>query len=131
MQILRFQSSPLHSVVDRFRLHERMQRAWYVLILTCDVDGSLERTYLGLKKARRAKVPGNFTTRIWLVGGDCHTHQALNTYLFEQYAKLHFFFLNILAVCRLCDAHVRKHTRLSPLFHTASDEKLGGAWERG
>jgi len=26
---------------------------------------------------------------------------------------------------------VRKDTRLSPLFHTASDEKLGGAWERG
>ena len=26
---------------------------------------------------------------------------------------------------------VRKDTRLSPLFRTASDEKLGGAWERG
>ena len=28
-------------------------------------------------------------------------------------------------------SHVRKHTRLSLLFRTASDEKLGGAWERG
>jgi len=26
---------------------------------------------------------------------------------------------------------VRKHIRLSLLFHTASDEKLGRAWERG
>ena len=26
---------------------------------------------------------------------------------------------------------MRKDTRLSPLFRTASDGKLGGAWERG
>jgi len=26
---------------------------------------------------------------------------------------------------------MRKDTRLSLLFHTASDGKLGGAWERG
>ena len=26
---------------------------------------------------------------------------------------------------------MRKDTRLSPLFHTASDGKLGGAWEQG
>jgi len=33
--------------------------------------------------------------------------------------------------CRLHHSHVRKDTRLSPLFCTASDEKLGGAWEQG
>ena len=27
--------------------------------------------------------------------------------------------------------HVRKDTRLSPLFRTANDGKLGGAWEQG
>ena len=27
--------------------------------------------------------------------------------------------------------HVRKDTRLSPLFRTARDGKLGGAWEQG
>ena len=37
----------------------------------------------------------------------------------------------IFATCRLRHAHVRKDTRLSPLFRTASDGKLGGAWERG
>ena len=76
---------------------------------------------LGLRTARRAKV---LTTRILLAGGDYYTHQALNI---QQYAKLCFF---VLAVCRLRNAHVRKHTRFSPLFRTASDKKLGGAWER-
>ena len=37
----------------------------------------------------------------------------------------------IFATCRLHHAHVRKDTRLSPLFRTASDGKLSGAWERG
>jgi len=49
----------------------------------------------------------------------------------EQYVKLRFFFLNFLAICQSRHPHVRKDTRLSPLFRTASDEKLGGAWERG
>ena len=39
----------------------------------------------------------------------------------------------------ICHAHMRKHTRLSPLVFTASDKKLGGGlgggggggWERG
>ena len=30
-----------------------------------------------------------------------------------------------------CSHDNKKNTRLSPLFHTASDEKLGGAWEWG
>jgi len=45
--------------------------------------------------------------------------------------KLHFIILNFLAICRLRHPHVRKDTRLSPLFRLASDEKLGGAWEQG
>jgi len=46
--------------------------------------------------------------------------------------KLHCFFLNFFCqFCWLCQAHKRKGTRLSPLFRTASDEKLGGAWEQG
>ena len=38
-------------------------------------------------------------------------------------------FINFFVSCDV--AHMRKDTRLSPLFRTASDEKLGGAWERG
>jgi len=45
--------------------------------------------------------------------------------------KLCFFDVNFLAICRLCHPHVRKDTRLSPLFHTASNETLGGASDRG
>ena len=47
----------------------------------------------------------------------------------EQYTKHSLFVLKIFAIFRLCHAHMRKDTRLSLLFHTASDEKLGGAWE--
>jgi len=39
------------------------------------------------------------------------------------------FFILFFAICLLCHAQVRKDTRLAPLFHTVSDEKLGGAWE--
>ena len=37
--------------------------------------------------------------------------------------------MKILGICRLRNAHVRKQTRLSPLFCTASDKRLGRAWE--
>ena len=40
-------------------------------------------------------------------------------------AKHSLFVLKIFAILRLRRAHVRKDTRLSPLF------QLGGAWERG
>ena len=40
------------------------------------------------------------------------------------------FVLNILAICRLRHVHVRKDTRVSLLFRTASDKKLGGAWQQ-
>jgi len=40
--------------------------------------------------------------------------------------NLAFRFRNF-AICRLYHAHMRKDTRLSELFRTASDEKLGGA----
>ena len=36
----------------------------------------------------------------------------------------------VLNIFWLCHAHVRKDTRLSQLVRTASDGKLGGAWER-
>ena len=39
--------------------------------------------------------------------------------------------LQIFAIFRLCHAHVKKDTRVSPLFHTASNGKLGGIWEQG
>jgi len=31
----------------------------------------------------------------------------------------------------ITSSHIRKDTSLSPLFHTTSDGKLGGAWEQG
>ena len=65
------------------------------------------------------------------VEGDYQTHQALNAKLVEQYAKLGFTILKFFAICQLRHAHVRKDTRLSLLFRTASNEKLGGAWEQG
>jgi len=37
----------------------------------------------------------------------------------------------IFGICWLHHAHVKKDARLSPLFYTASDEKLGVAWEQG
>ena len=45
--------------------------------------------------------------------------------------KCILFVPKIFAIFRLRHAHVRKDNRLSLLFRTASDEKLGGAWERG
>ena len=39
-----------------------------------DIKGYLNMSDMGLRAAR-AKV---LTTRIWLLGGDCHTHQVLN-----------------------------------------------------
>ena len=48
-----------------------------------------------------------------------------------KYAKHSLLVRQIFATCWLRHAHVRKDTRLSPLFHTASDGKLGGTWERG
>ena len=36
-------------------------------------------------------------------------------------------FLNFLAICQLCHAHVRRDTRLSPLSHTVNDKKLDRA----
>ena len=36
----------------------------------------------------------------------------------------------IFTIFRLHHVHMRKDTRLSPLFCIASDEKLGGAWEQ-
>jgi len=38
---------------------------------------------------------------------------------------------NFFAICQLRHAHLRKDTRLSLPFHTASNEMRGGAWERG
>ena len=35
------------------------------------------------------------------------------------------------AIFRLLYVHIMKDTRLSSLFHTASDRKLAGAWEQG
>ena len=44
-----------------------------------------------------------------------------------KYAKHSLFVLKILAIFRLCHAHVRKDTRLSLLFqYCESDGKLGG-----
>ena len=46
-------------------------------------------------------------------------------------AKRSLLSLQICAIFRLHHAPMRKDTRLSLLFHTASDRKLGGAWEQG
>ena len=64
----------------------------------------------------------------------CNTYlasggQLLYALSVEQYVKLRFFVLNFLAICQLHHSHIRKDTRLSLLFHTASNEKRGGAWE--
>jgi len=40
-----------------------------------------------------------------------------------------FFHSEFFAICRLRHVHVRKDTRFSLLFHTASHEKLGEVWE--
>ena len=45
----------------------------------------------------------------------------------EQCAKRSSF---VLKISDYFHAHVRKDTRLSPLFRTVSDGKLGGTWER-
>jgi len=45
--------------------------------------------------------------------------------------NLRFFVLKFWGTCQLRPAHVRKDTWLSLFFHTASNEKVGGAWERG
>ena len=47
------------------------------------------------------------------------------------HAKRSLLVRQIFAIFWLHHAHVRKDTRVSSLFHTASDGKLGGAWERG
>ena len=54
--------------------------------------------------------------------GDCSIHQAYSQTIRETQPVCSKFFL-------LCHAHVSKDTRLSPLFHTASDGKLERAWE--
>ena len=51
-------------------------------------------------------------------------------WLVEQYAKRSLLILKIFTIFQLCHAHMRKDTWLSSLFRTASDEKLGGAWEQ-
>ena len=48
-----------------------------------------------------------------------------------KYAKRSLLVRQIFAIFWLRHTHVRKDTRLSLLYRTASDEKLGGAWERG
>ena len=47
-----------------------------------------------------------------------------------RYVKHSLLILQIFAIFQLRHAHVRKDTRLSPLFRTSSDGKLGRAWER-
>ena len=48
-----------------------------------------------------------------------------------KYAKRSLLVWQIFATWRLRHGHVRKDIGLSLLFRTASDGKLGGAWERG
>ena len=79
---------------------------------------------LRLRTARRVKVPRNLPC----VSGRLSYTPSVERVVSEQYAKLRSFILKNLAIC---NAHVRKHTRLSLLFRTASDKMLGGAWELG
>ena len=85
---------------------------------------------LALRTARRAKVPGNLPN-MYLVGDNCYTHQALN--LSSRLNTIHgtslfvLFFIHLL----ITSCHMRKDTRLSLLFHTVSNKRLGWAWEQG
>ena len=74
---------------------------------------------LGLRTARRAKVPGNIPHISSYSGCDHHTHQALNVYVVEQHAKLIILDLPITSCSR-------EEMYQTTLLGTTSDEKLGG-----
>ena len=65
------------------------------------------------------------------VDGDCRVYRALSVWLVEQHVKRRLLILKSFAICLICHAHMTKDTRLSLHFCTASNEKLGRAWERG
>ena len=69
--------------------------------MTSRVEGTqLNVGELGLRTVRRAQ-RYQVTYHTYLANGaDCHTHQALNVRLVEQYMKLRFFIKNV-AICRL------------------------------
>ena len=63
----------------------------------------------------------------WMGPGDEATYPYSNKVYPLSFSPLTF--INFFVSCDV--THVRKGTRLSPLFRTARDGKLGGAWERG
>ena len=60
------------------------------------------------------------------MGGDYRTHQVLSV-VSRTIHETQLLVMQIFAIFRLHHAHVRKDTRLSMLFCTTSDGKLGGA----
>ena len=65
------------------------------------------------------------------MGDDCRIYRALSVWLVEQYVKRSLLILKNFAIFWLCRPLMTKDTKLSRLFHTACDGKLGRAWERG
>ena len=61
-----------------------------------------------------------------------HTYLASRRYPkhYKHDIECSMLVLQIFAILIRRD-HMRKHTRLSPFFHTASDGMLGGAWAQG
>ena len=79
---------------------------------TYTLHGSRKALFEGMKHTNSDHLRGNYSA--WAITPLC----------FSPLTFINFFIS--------CDvAHMRKDTRLSPLFFTASDEKLGGVWEGG
>ena len=107
----------------------KRERAWYL------IERMVERVWLcvgALGPEQRKEPRYKVAYHTYLASGRQLSYTlSVERIVDWKYAKCSLLVRQIFATCQLHHAHMRKDTRLSPLFCTASDGKLGGAWERG
>jgi len=117
---------------------EKWERVWY-LITWCRTERiaerMIERVWLcvGALSQEQQKEPRyQVTYHAYLASKRRLSYTpSVECVVGWKYAKCNLLVLQIFAIFWWHYAHVRKDTRLSPLFCTASNGKLGGARERG
>ena len=114
----------------------KRERAWYLLSREWYQDrksgrkGLVVHGHTGPRTVKRAKVLISNLLHIYswreatVLHTECWVCSRLKICEMQPVRQIFAIFL-------LRHANVRKDTRLSPLYRTASDRKLGGAWEQG
>ena len=97
-------------------------------------DGRKGLIVCGPTRPRTAKRPKMYKVSYLMylaIGGQLSYTPSVKLIVGWKYVKCSLLVLQIFAIFWLRHAHMRKDTRLSPLFHTESDGKLGRAREQG